>query len=107
MKKFKKEFRDIGNYHFGRMFIRQHYLAGDKQDHILKGMFVSISYFIMHFGFEIADLKAMFISFSLVIVLAYLWEYFRKTGINHYDVLADVIGWVLLVIVGGQLMPLI
>jgi hypothetical protein len=51
MKNFwKKHFTNPNNKHLGWMFIPQNWYAGDKQQHTMRGMFFSVSYFILYHG---------------------------------------------------------
>jgi len=112
MKKFLNNFRNKGNYNLGYMFIPQHYYAGDKQEHTLRGMFFAVSYFLLRYDlFQLENYLAIIISLLLVVGIAYFNE-FRNINkpnrkFSHYDVMAEVIGWFIIVIIGGNLIPII
>ena len=112
MKKFLKNFRNIGNYNLGFMFIPQHYYAGDKQEHTLRGMFFAVSYFLLRYDlFQLDNYLAILISLLIVVAIAYFNEFRNKNKPNrkfsHYDVLAEIFGWFIIVIIGGNLIPII
>jgi VanZ family protein len=108
----KKHFTDPENKHLGWMFIPQNWYAGDKQQHTLRGLFWSISFFIMKHGFDVDNLKAMLYSFLIVATVGignelYQKYFTKKREPSIYDAMADIFGWVLLVAIASQLFPLI
>jgi hypothetical protein len=112
MNLWKKHFTNPNNKHLGRMGIPQNWYAGDKQDHTLRGGFVSISYFILHYGLaiyniKISNLQAMLVSLVLVFGISLISEFIQKGKKDRVfsmaDVVADVFGWVIIVLIGGNL----
>lgn len=94
------------------MAIPQNWYAGDKQDHTLRGGFVSISYFILHYGLPhydilVTNLQAMLVSFALVFSISLLSEFIQKSKKDRVfdltDVVADIFGWIIIVVIGGNL----
>lgn len=105
MKKFIDSFRDIRNHHLGYMLIPQHYYAGDKQLHTLRGIITGVSFYILKYEFDFNWNLAVLFSFLFTVGIAYANE-FRQKGIHgrvfsHKDVVADVIGWFIQVIIFG------
>tara|TARA_R110000851_G_scaffold108617_1_gene230017 strand:- start:582 stop:926 length:345 start_codon:yes stop_codon:yes gene_type:complete len=105
--KFYDNFRDKENKHLGWMFIPQNIWNGDKQIHTLRGGWVGVSYFIMNNAFGISNGLSIFYSFLLVISVSYFFEFINKNKpgrvFSHHDVVAECVGWFLMVIVGGQI----
>jgi hypothetical protein len=105
--KFYDNFRDKENKHLGWMFIPQNIWNGDKQEHTLRGGVVGVSYFIMNNGLDIPNGLSILYSFLLVVSVSYLFEFKNRNKPNrvfsHYDVIAECVGWFLMVIIGGQI----
>jgi hypothetical protein len=103
----KKHFTNPNNKHLGRMGLPKNWYAGDKQDHTLRGGFWSISYFIMHYGFELSNIKALIFSFVLVVGISTAMEFIRKNKKDRVfdvaDIFADLFGWIIIVVIGGNL----
>lgn len=103
---FLDNFRDKGKKGIGFLLIPVSIFAADKQQHLARGMFWSISYFLLRHEAGVANWQAILISFLVVFSVALGMELYQKNKPNRqfswYDITAEVLGWFVLVIIGGN-----
>jgi hypothetical protein len=104
---FYANYRDKNNKHLGWMFIPQNIWNGDKQIHTLRGGWVGVSYFMMNNEFAMSNGLSILLSFLLVVAVSYFFEFQNRNKpgrfFSHHDVVAECVGWFLMVIIGGQI----